>query len=75
MTDVSPKDNIYAVKIIMQDNDENWYLSQDLPHDDKLWADKHSDDDFDYEDDDDDEDDDDEDGGSEVIAPQPTILV
>ena len=70
MNDVSPEDNIYATKIMMQDHDHNWYSSQDLPYDDKLWADKYTDKDFD-----DDDDDDDDDGGSEVIAPQPTILV
>ena len=66
-SDVSPKDNIYAVKIIVQDKDENWYVSQDLPDGDKLWADKHDDD---WDDSDEDDDDDDDDGGSLVEEPE-----
>lgn len=75
MMEVAPDDNIYAVKIIVQDKDENWYVSQDNPIDDKLWADAYSDDrDMDDEDwDDDDEDEDD--GGSEVVVEPPKILV
>lgn len=77
MNDVSPKDNIYAVKIIIQDNDENWYVSQDEPLDDELWADARFDDrDIDDEDfGDEDEDDDDGDGGSKVTPPAPVLIV
>jgi hypothetical protein len=75
MMGVSTEDNIYATKIIIQDNDGNWYVSQDEPNDDSLWADARSDDSDMYDDGDEDEDDDDEDGGAEVIAPQPTVLV
>lgn len=67
MLEVNPEGNIYATKIMMQDRDENWYSSQDLPDDDKLWADKHSDDEWDDEDE---GDDDDDDGGSLVEEPE-----
>lgn len=73
MNEVSPEDNIYAVKIILQDNDENWYVSQDEPMDDKLWADARFDDrDFD-EDEDEDEDDEDGDGGIKLDKPEPVL--
>ena len=58
---ISPEENIYAVKIIVQDNDENWYVSQDEPNDDSLWADARSDDGG-WEDEDEDEDEDEGDG-------------
>jgi len=70
--DVSPKDNIYAAKIIIQDKDENWYVSQDEPKDDALWADARMDE-RDWIDDEGDEDDDD-DGGIEVKPKEPVLL-
>lgn len=80
MMETSPNNNIYAVKIIVQDNDENWYVSQDEPHDDKLWADARSDDrdmeTFEYDDDPEDSDedsDDDGDGGAKVEPKQPLL--
>lgn len=77
MMDVSPKDNIYAVKIIVQDKDENWYVSQDEPNDDKLWADARSDDrgmemEWEYEGDEED-DDEDGDGGAPLKPVEPVL--
>lgn len=72
--DVSPKDNIYAVKIIIQDNDENWYVSQDEPIDDELWADARFDDrDMDTDEDEWDDEDEDGDGGIKVNPPAPVL--
>lgn len=76
MNAVSPEDNIYAAKIIVQDNEENWYVSQDEPDDDALWADARSDDRNMYDDEGEDEDgDDDDDGGSsvEIKVPDPVL--
>lgn len=70
----SSEDNIHAVKIILQDNDANWYVSQDEPNNDSLWADARNDDreGFDDGDEDDDEDDDD-DGGMEIRIPEKVL--
>lgn len=72
MESVSPEDNIYAIKIIVQDDDGNWYCSQDEPHNDSLWADARSDDE-DLEDEDEDEDEDDGDGPP--LKPKLPVLI
>jgi len=80
LNESSPSDNIYAVKIIVQDNDENWYVSQDEPIDNELWADARSDErDFDEVFDEDewgesDDDSDDEGDGGVKTKPKSPVL-
>lgn len=58
--------DIKAVKIIVLDKDENWFMSQDEPNNDKMWADPFDDERGEF-DGDDEEDDEDDDGGN-VLA-------